>query len=96
MELGRSWSKATAACCPPLFITNPSWLRFALIPPQVELLLAFDFEEREYNLVRMMDPVLLVGKVSGDEGRIELLSDRDADVILPVVEDTFMREMAKP
>jgi hypothetical protein len=59
---------------------------------EVELLLAFDFEEREYNLVRMMDPVLLVGEVrEGD--KVVLLSDEESEEVLPIVEETFMKDM---
>ncbi|GMH56540.1 hypothetical protein TrRE_jg9028 [Triparma retinervis] len=59
---------------------------------EVELLLAFDFEEREYNLVRMMDPVLLVGEVKEGD-KVVLLSDEESEHVLPIVEETFMKEM---
>lgn len=57
----------------------------------VEILLTFEHREKEYNLVRLVDPVLLVGKnTKGDEPGCILLSPEEADEIMPILEDMFL------
>jgi hypothetical protein len=60
----------------------------------VELLMSFEHRGDEYVLVRMLDPVLLVG-VSNEGGGPEtmkrfLLTAEESDKIMPVLEDMFL------
>jgi len=57
----------------------------------VEILLTFEHREKEYNLVRLLDPVLLVGKnTKGDSPQCILLSPEEADEVMPVLEEMFL------
>lgn len=57
----------------------------------VEILLTFEHREKEYNLVRLIDPVLLVGKNSeGNEPKCILLSPTEADEVMPILEEMFL------
>lgn len=57
----------------------------------VEILLTFEHREKEYNLVRLIDPVLLVGKnTKGNIPKCILLSPEEADEIMPILEDMFL------
>lgn len=58
---------------------------------EVEVLLAFEQDGRQYNLVRMMDPMLLVGKADKEDPmkRI-LLTPEESDVVMPAIEDMFL------
>lgn len=51
-----------------------------------DLLLSFDFEGKEYNLVRPTDLMLLVGKADTDneEGRV-LINDEESETIMPTL-----------
>jgi Protein of unknown function (DUF3727) len=59
----------------------------------VELLLSFEHEETEYALVRMLDPVLLVGVLEeGAEPQLDkryLLSADESEEVMPILEDLF-------
>lgn len=59
---------------------------------EVEILLSFEEGDTEYVLVRLLDPVLLVGKASEDENeqKCVLLSEDEADKIMPALEKMFL------
>lgn len=59
---------------------------------EVEVLLSFEENGREYVLVRLLDPVLLVGKASLDKNdqKCILLSEEEADKVMPALEKMFM------
>lgn len=56
---------------------------------EVEILVSFEEEGREYHLVRLLDPVLLVGKIGNENTRI-LLTPEESDVVMPQLEKMFM------
>lgn len=56
---------------------------------EVEILVSFEEDGREYHLVRLLDPVLLVGKV-GDENTRILLTPEESDIVMPKLEAMFM------
>lgn len=60
----------------------------------VEALLSFEHRDVEYVLVRLLDPVLLVGQLDeGDELEIQkryLLSADEADRVMPKLEEMFL------
>lgn len=59
---------------------------------EVEVLLTFEHRGTEFHLVRLLDPVLLVGKT--DKSRPDLrilLSPEESDKIMPILEDTFLK-----
>lgn len=58
---------------------------------EVEVLLSFEQDGRQYNLVRLLDPILLVGKVDEKEpqNRI-LLTPHESDKVMPVLEEMFL------
>jgi Protein of unknown function (DUF3727) len=64
----------------------------------VEVLLAFEHDGRQYNLVRMLDPMLLVGKLDKDEPENRmLLSPEESDKVMPILESMFLeRDDIKP
>jgi hypothetical protein len=57
----------------------------------VEILLSFEHRGKEFNLVRLLDPVLLVGKEDPEnpERRI-LLSLEESEKVMPVLEGMFL------
>lgn len=57
----------------------------------VEVLLSFEHREREYHLVRLLDPILLVGKQTKENGdnRV-LLSPSESEEVMPVLEELFL------
>ncbi len=59
---------------------------------EVEVLLQFEHRGREYNLVRLLDPILLVGKVdeNAPENRI-LLTPEESDAVMPILEEMFLQ-----
>jgi Protein of unknown function (DUF3727) len=65
---------------------------------EVEVLLAFEHNGRQYNLVRMLDPMLLVGKQDKDEPENRmLLSPEESDQVMPILETMFLeRDDIKP
>jgi hypothetical protein len=62
---------------------------------QVEVLLSFDHRGTDYNLVRMLDPILLVGKAdpSSPTNRL-LLTPDEAEVVMPIIEEMFLELQA--
>jgi Protein of unknown function (DUF3727) len=60
----------------------------------VELLMSFDHRGAEYVLVRMLDPVLLVGVLNDGEGpeikKRYLLTVEESEKVMPVLEDMFL------
>jgi len=58
---------------------------------EVEVLLSFEQDGRQYNLVRMLDPMLVVGKSDPDQpqNRI-LLSPEESEKIMPILEEIFL------
>ena len=62
----------------------------------VEILLTFEYDDEEYNLVRLLDPVLLVGKVDdNDESRCILLSEEESAQVMPILEELFLKETSQ-
>ena len=58
---------------------------------EVEVLLSFEHRGKEFNLVRMLDPVLLVGKTDTERPDLRvLLSPEESEKIMPVLEKTFL------
>lgn len=58
---------------------------------EVEIIVTLDHEGVEYSLVRMLDPVLLVGKVlDGEDNKRLLLTEDESDVIMPKIEELFL------
>jgi len=65
---------------------------------EVEILLSFEHKGREFDLVRLMDPVLLVGKEDPEGGgeddfagpRRILLTPQEADAVMPRLEKVFL------
>lgn len=57
---------------------------------EVEILVSFEEDGREYHLVRLLDPVLLVGK-AGDENTRVLLTPEESDRVMPQLEDIVLR-----
>lgn len=59
---------------------------------EVEILLSFEHKGKEFNLVRLLDPVLLVGKADPEnEDRRLLLTPEESDKVLPDLEETFLQ-----
>lgn len=60
---------------------------------EVEILLSFEEDDVEYVLVKLLDPVLLVGKASDDENdqKCILLSEAEADKVMPSLEELFLK-----
>lgn len=56
---------------------------------EVEILVTFEEGDREYHLVRLLDPVLLVGKVGSEDTRI-LLTPEESDKVMPQLEEMFL------
>jgi hypothetical protein len=59
---------------------------------EVEVLLSFEHRGKEYNLVRLLDPILLVGKVDNSmpDNRV-LLTPKEADEVMPILVRTQAR-----
>jgi len=58
---------------------------------EVEVLLTFDHRDKEFNLVRMLDPVLLVGKTDAERPDLRiLLTLEESEKIMPILEKTFL------
>ncbi len=56
---------------------------------EVEILVSFEEDGQEYHLVRLLDPVLLVGKGGNENTRI-LLTPEESDIVMPKLEGMFM------
>jgi hypothetical protein len=58
----------------------------------VELLLSFEHRDKEFNLVRLMDPVLLVGKEDPErEDTRLLLTPQESEKVMPILENVFLK-----
>ena len=59
---------------------------------EVELLITFDHRGKEYNLVRLLDPVLMVGKVDPERPDLRLLlTPEESESVMPILENSFLR-----
>ena len=56
---------------------------------EVEVLLSFEHRDMEFNLVRLLDPVLLVGKEVVAGQRV-LLSPDESEKVMPELEKMFL------
>lgn len=63
---------------------------------EVEILLSFEHRDKEFHIVRLLDPVLLVGTndAENEERRI-LLSPKQADAVMPALEKIFLQNQQK-
>lgn len=62
---------------------------------EVEILVSFEEDDREYHLVRLLDPVLLVGKAGDiDDTRI-LLTPEESDMVMPQLEKLVLSYQEK-
>jgi len=60
---------------------------------EVEILLSFEFEGMEVNLVKILDPVLLVGKTDPEnELRRILLTPEESEAVLPALEELYLKK----
>lgn len=58
----------------------------------VEVLLTFEHRGTEFHLVRLIDPVLLVGKADSERPDLRvLLTPQESDKVMPLLEDTFLK-----
>jgi Protein of unknown function (DUF3727) len=65
---------------------------------EVEVLLSFEHRDQEFSLVRLLDPILLVGKDNPDDGDENdddggtrlLLTPEESDEVMPVLEELFL------
>jgi len=58
---------------------------------EVEVLLSFEHRDKDFNLVRMLDPVLLVGKTDTERPDLRvLLTPEESEKIMPILEQTFL------
>ena len=59
---------------------------------EVEVLLSFEHRGTEFNLVRLLDPVLLVGKTDPERPDLRVLLTREeSEKVMPVLEDMFLK-----
>jgi hypothetical protein len=59
---------------------------------EVEVLLSFDYRGKQFHLVRLLDPILLVGKNAGDDSddtRV-LLTPEESERVMPVLEEMLL------
>jgi hypothetical protein len=58
---------------------------------EVEVLLSFEHRGKEFNLVRLLDPILLVGKTDAERpGLRVLLTPEESDSVMPLLEELFL------
>ena len=58
---------------------------------EVEILISFEHKGTEYNLVRLLDPVLLVAKPDPENpSKRYLLSEEESDRVMPILEELFL------
>mmetsp|Transcript_12367 Transcript_12367/g.34039 ORF Transcript_12367/g.34039 Transcript_12367/m.34039 type:complete len:249 (-) Transcript_12367:251-997(-) len=58
---------------------------------EVELLLSFEFRGKEFNLVRLLDPMLVVAKAEpGREDVRRLLTPEESEKVMPLLEAMFL------
>ncbi|KAL3919382.1 MAG: hypothetical protein SGARI_007220 [Bacillariaceae sp.] len=59
---------------------------------EVELLLSFEHRDQEFSLVRLMDPVLFVGKNDPERPDLRvLLTPEESEKIMPMLESAFLK-----
>lgn len=59
---------------------------------EVEILLSFEHDDKEFNLVRLLDPVLLVAKPDEKNPlNRQLLSSEESDSVMPFLEDMILK-----
>eukprot|EP00526_Cylindrotheca_closterium_P019536 CAMPEP_0113635008 /NCGR_PEP_ID=MMETSP0017_2-20120614/18238_1 /TAXON_ID=2856 /ORGANISM="Cylindrotheca closterium" /LENGTH=232 /DNA_ID=CAMNT_0000545749 /DNA_START=75 /DNA_END=773 /DNA_ORIENTATION=+ /assembly_acc=CAM_ASM_000147 len=59
---------------------------------EVEVLLTFEHRDTEFHLVRLLDPVLLVGKTDSERPDLRvLLTPEESDRVMPLLEDGFLK-----
>jgi hypothetical protein len=59
---------------------------------EVEVLLTFEHRGTEFNLVRLMDPVLLVGKTDPERPDLRLLlTPEESEMVMPKLEELFLK-----
>jgi hypothetical protein len=59
---------------------------------EVEVLLTFEHRGTEFHLVRLLDPVLLVGKTDPERPNLRvLLTPEESDKVMPLLEETFLK-----
>ena len=56
----------------------------------VEMLLAFEVDSVEYNLVKLLDPVMLVAK-RDSQNRYLILDEEESETVLPQLEEMFVQ-----
>ena len=58
---------------------------------EVEVLLSFEHRGREFSLVRLMDPILLVGKTDPERSDLRiLLTPQESEKVMPLLEEMFL------
>ncbi len=58
---------------------------------EVEVLFSFEHRDREYHLVRLLDPILLVAKADDEQpDRRVLLTPEESATVMPVLEEMFL------
>lgn len=58
---------------------------------EVEILLTFEHDDKEFNLVRLLDPVLLVGKQDPENPQARVLLDpEESDKVMPYLEEMIL------
>jgi len=58
---------------------------------EVEILLTFEHDGIEFNLVRLLDPVLLVGKVDKNNAQARtLLTPKESEKVMPYLEEMIL------
>ncbi|GAX09476.1 hypothetical protein FisN_6Lh145 [Fistulifera solaris] len=64
---------------------------------EVEVLLSFEHRGKEFNLVRILDPVLLVGKQCPDmpDNRL-MLTPHESELVMPTLEQLFLEYHEDP
>mmetsp|Transcript_16617 Transcript_16617/g.19154 ORF Transcript_16617/g.19154 Transcript_16617/m.19154 type:complete len:242 (+) Transcript_16617:92-817(+) len=61
---------------------------------EVEELLSFEHQDKEFKLVRLLDPVLLVGKDDGEnDNRRLLLTQKESIKVMPKLEKMFLEHI---
>lgn len=59
---------------------------------EVELLLMFEHRDQKYSLVRLTDPVLLVGKADAERPDLRiLLNPEESEKVMPLLESAFLK-----
>lgn len=69
-----------------------------IVDQAVEVLLSFEHRDCEYHLVRLLDPVLIVGKQDPEESGLErryLLTVEESLAVMPTLEALFMEYTEK-